>query len=669
MKKFEKRKKKLEDLSKKPLFWMFVINLILIVYCLVLNTPYNETNDDTGMRALASGSYGDSGGFLVFINIIIGKFLTVLYAVLPNINWYTTFEILIVLISFTLLGILLIDKLGSKYGFSAYLLMVGIFYSEFLPVLQFTRISIMIGIIGYLYIFNYLLYKEKKWHLLVGFLSVWMCLLIRQSSFNIVTLYAAVIGACLLLLDKCLSLSKMKSYVVCFSVLFAVSIAFVAIDTVAYTSNHEWKEYKEFTKLRSKLADYGFPLYEENRDTYEKMGIDRNDYQLYSSGILLYEDTLNIDQMKELTEIKEKEPMEVSKRDLVKTMLYDVIIEPYFMVFIGGTFLFFLINKKSKYWILYIANFLLYIGLFTYFYCIGRVVARVMIPTTFMFALTAVYCFDKNYIKTIRINKTLCVTSVLVFILMFHGFFQKSLTTAKENEIKADELFDAMEDKSKIYFADFSTYRFNYKYFDAYHDFGKDYFSNQINTGGWLSRTPTIDRGMEQLGISNLSSLLTKDNTYLYTSYNEDLYRNFLESHYTDKSVSYSIVDYFDTFKIIKYTTPKKNVKFSDSFTSKLVNHVKYNEKYDAVTFSIKTDIDLTGKKAYINYVDKKSKNLRSFVIEGEYIKQGENNFDIKAIIPKKDVLNKGDFYPVFEIKSGKYIANSKELSDYEKRK
>ena len=154
MKKFEKRKKKLEDLSKKPLFWMFVINLILIVYCLVLNTPYNETNDDTGMRALASGSYGDSGGYLVFINIIIGKFLTVLYAVLPNINWYTTFEILIVLISFTLLGILLIDKLGSKYGFSAYLLMVGIFYSEFLPVLQFTRISIMIGIIGYLYIFN-----------------------------------------------------------------------------------------------------------------------------------------------------------------------------------------------------------------------------------------------------------------------------------------------------------------------------------------------------------------------------------------------------------------------------------------------------------------------------------------------------------------------------------
>lgn len=96
MKKFEKRKKKLEDLSKKPLFWMFVINLILIVYCLVLNTPYNETNDDTGMRALASGSYGDSGGYLVFINIIIGKFLTVLYAVLPNINWYTTFEILIV---------------------------------------------------------------------------------------------------------------------------------------------------------------------------------------------------------------------------------------------------------------------------------------------------------------------------------------------------------------------------------------------------------------------------------------------------------------------------------------------------------------------------------------------------------------------------------------------
>ena len=116
----------ISDLIRKDIFWIFTINLILLIHCLILHTPYNETNDDTGMRALASGAYGDSGGYLVFINIIIGKGLTFLYNVFPSINWYTLFEIAVVLISFILLGFLLTDKIGKKYGLPAYVLLIGI---------------------------------------------------------------------------------------------------------------------------------------------------------------------------------------------------------------------------------------------------------------------------------------------------------------------------------------------------------------------------------------------------------------------------------------------------------------------------------------------------------------------------------------------------------------
>ena len=39
----------ISDLIRKDIFWIFTINLILLIHCLILHTPYNETNDDTGM--------------------------------------------------------------------------------------------------------------------------------------------------------------------------------------------------------------------------------------------------------------------------------------------------------------------------------------------------------------------------------------------------------------------------------------------------------------------------------------------------------------------------------------------------------------------------------------------------------------------------------------------
>ena len=44
---FIRFKKFISDLIRKDIFWIFIINLILLIQCLILNTPYNETNDDT----------------------------------------------------------------------------------------------------------------------------------------------------------------------------------------------------------------------------------------------------------------------------------------------------------------------------------------------------------------------------------------------------------------------------------------------------------------------------------------------------------------------------------------------------------------------------------------------------------------------------------------------
>ena len=138
------------------------------------------------------------------------------------------------------------------------------------------------------------------------------------------------------------------------------------------------------------------------------------------------------------------------------------------------------------------------------------------------------------------------------------------------------------------------------------------------------------------------------------------MYRNFLETHYTNERVSYSIINLLDSFKIVKYTTPLNSIKTVDFFTSELINYESFNDEYDYITIRIKTNTDLTGKRGYLHYIDQE--NERSFVIEGEYIENGKEEFEMKAIIPNIDVNREGNFYPVIEMNDEEFVTSNKEV-------
>lgn len=97
------------------------------------------------------------------------------------------------------------------------------------------------------------------------------------------------------------------------------------------------------------------------------MGITRNDFQLYDSGILLYDDTLSVDCMKELARVKDKEQVIIGKRDLFITMLNTIIVDSYFVIYLGV--LFFFLDKQKKfvldfiYWKFYSIHIFIYLFL------------------------------------------------------------------------------------------------------------------------------------------------------------------------------------------------------------------------------------------------------------------------------------------------------------------
>ena len=89
-------------------------------------------------------------------------------------------------------------------------------------------------------------------------------------------------------------------------------------------------------------------------------------------------------------------------------------------------------------------------------------------------------------------------------------------------------------------------------------------------------------------------------------------------------------------------------------------SYESFNDNYDYITIRIKTNKDLTGKRGYIHYIDQE--NERSFVIKGECIENGKEEFEMRAIIPNTDVNREGYFYPVIEMSDGEFVTGNKEV-------
>ena len=78
----------------------FLINSFILLVCLVLFYPTFETNDDSGLIAIASGVRGVRDPHLVHSNYLLGKLLTGLYAAAPELQWWSLLQFVFMFAAF-----------------------------------------------------------------------------------------------------------------------------------------------------------------------------------------------------------------------------------------------------------------------------------------------------------------------------------------------------------------------------------------------------------------------------------------------------------------------------------------------------------------------------------------------------------------------------------------
>lgn len=114
-------------------------NLLALFAMVLVMRPSFETNDDIVFAELGSGLRGVKDAHLVFQNYGLGVIYRFLYAVTGRLPWYTIFQYVILLVAFTAVTYVLINRLEGISGLCLSLILVCGFGYEGYIHLQFTK--------------------------------------------------------------------------------------------------------------------------------------------------------------------------------------------------------------------------------------------------------------------------------------------------------------------------------------------------------------------------------------------------------------------------------------------------------------------------------------------------------------------------------------------------
>lgn len=245
-----------------------VLGMVLLpLAALTLFTPSYQTNDDIAMRLIAEGNFvpGDEPlPYLMFINVILGKMLSVAYRISTAVPWY---DLLLGGSMIAAAGALLriwtgsgrVPELTWALLFAAYFL-----FPAFVSV-QFSLAGLGCAAAGSGLILRTVVAdlepKSRRLHLLLGTaLFVWGSL-IRFEGAVLIAIEAAVLALPLVIgpLRNVGERPRLRGAVLAVCAAFLLTGAGFAVNQIAYRQAKGWTSFYEYNLLRSRLGEYATP--------------------------------------------------------------------------------------------------------------------------------------------------------------------------------------------------------------------------------------------------------------------------------------------------------------------------------------------------------------------------------------------------------------------------
>ena len=285
---------------KKELTYTIIVNVLFTFAYIFMFYPRFRSDLDILMQSSIYGISGVSSSYILYSNILVGKLLTVLVSILPNVPWYIVFHYTLIFISLFVITYITVKRNKSVTGKVLAAVTIAFIGYECYVEPNYMKTSVLLCVsAAYLLLDAYESNAKSKLIgvVLLALLSSMICF----SAFVVSAIigFGIVCGYCLF--KKC---NKTWMIAIAATVAFVLVLATGAkmFDTAMYTRNQRERDLS-YRDSMEKLFGYGVPEYSE--DMLRKYGLDDVHYKSISQGLFFSNGDETLELLKEISEEKQ----------------------------------------------------------------------------------------------------------------------------------------------------------------------------------------------------------------------------------------------------------------------------------------------------------------------------------------------------------------------------
>ena len=160
------------------------INVVIFLCMIILGDVKFETSDDFVMQSIVSGAYsGNPNPHMMFINVLYGKVLAVLYNIFPNTSWYVYSLLFVGLMSFIVIGYVILEYIDKPISYIVLAVLIMFFSDDIYILIQFTKTASLAVISGsMLFLAGVIKEKVNKKQVIIGGFIVLLGVMLRYST-------------------------------------------------------------------------------------------------------------------------------------------------------------------------------------------------------------------------------------------------------------------------------------------------------------------------------------------------------------------------------------------------------------------------------------------------------------------------------------------------------
>lgn len=587
---------KLKKFKNSNLFIVILINLIIFGLVNIMFDIKYEQVDDFIIYNLYSGLDGTYNIHGIYIHPLICMLLSMLFRIIPQINWHTIFLLSMQFICFTIIGNRILKKHKNPISIIMYIVFAGVFYTTLLLLIQYTSVAALLILTAFFIIVDEFesrkesqkenreisvgkneenTQEEKKQNkksiilasilFAIGIMTRMQSLMIIAPFFLLYAIYNLIIWKKQKITNQEL-LRLVKQYLVIGIITIIVYISNIII----YQSDDLYKEYMEYNDIRSVLHDMSYTNYEENKEIFDEIGWSKNDHYLFYTFNFGDENVYSKENLQKILDYKMSKNdyynLNLNRKEVTNKLTDEITnINTYIcLLFIVILIVALITNKEKTLLTIFIA--ITTIGMNILFIVLNRSMQRVIIPEYILGTALLIY-FTKFKVKKetqeeiSKARNQVIALAIIIITIIFAGSryeFNYSLEDYKQYQ---DIIEYTNNHKEDVYLYTVPSLQYRYLSYSVYQMPPKGAFSNLRVIGGWDMFTKNYYDFKERYNLSGTFLDLLKENVYLIDGdviWSGNYYHNyidnivlFIKENY-NKDVKYEKIEEFDNIYVYK---------------------------------------------------------------------------------------------------------------------